>query len=289
MGKKKKDIKELLSSIPIQMNIAHLFAVIVLLSPPIIYLSAFGSFTLSNDINDWTSFSNFFQGISTPLLTYITIILLVFTFFREDIRKSEELNNWNKEFAFNSIISLLSFYTEEGKNLKFEAYSESIKSKDPILVRTYYGDELFQDLLAYTDMFNKLYDRINLDKYNNLNKFSYMEFNEENHNIIQIADRIQQLKAIVSKRILLLQTIVDSIQDLRFKKDQDRLKNLIFGLAGEHEVRWFNSKHDNVLLMNFISNTIIEKDKFNLNNFNQYYDKFTNTYTKIKDYDIYGI
>jgi hypothetical protein len=69
------------------------FGIFLLLTIVIFYLLKFGSLNLSDELNDWVNFSNYFSGILNPIYTLLNLIIFAYLSFQL-IKIEDTRNRW---------------------------------------------------------------------------------------------------------------------------------------------------------------------------------------------------
>lgn len=69
------------------------FSILYIFIATAFYLYKFGSLTLSDNNNDWVQFSNYFSGITNPILTLLNLIIFAYLSFKL-VKIEDDRNKW---------------------------------------------------------------------------------------------------------------------------------------------------------------------------------------------------
>ena len=98
----------------------YLITIILTISiivPIILYYANFHDYNISKNSNDWANFSTYISGIVTPIISIISVIVLLKV--NESVKQSN-FNIYNRYKRLRKKIRTMDFTIELPKNLSFE-------------------------------------------------------------------------------------------------------------------------------------------------------------------------
>ncbi len=137
-------------------------SIVVISLPPIFYILNFWGTPLSSENIDWGEFGSYIGGILTPILSVITILILIF----QQINYRKENEKYKKEKIVNTYIDLLfkaeeklSNTEEETKKFLPPRYQRVSKSENPKNTGDY---QIIWDFVDDWILYKKIQDKIAL-------------------------------------------------------------------------------------------------------------------------------
>lgn len=105
----------------------YLITIILTISiivPIILYYANFHDYNISKNSNDWANFSTYISGIVTPIISIISVIVLLKV--NESVKQSN-FNIYNRYKRLRKKIRTMDFTIELPKNLSFEKRMEDLR------------------------------------------------------------------------------------------------------------------------------------------------------------------
>ena len=171
-------------------------AIVISLIPIIIYILKLGSWTLSNKINDWSSFSSYLGGLLSPFISFLTLLITVYIAYSLNEYEKRKDKQLKEQDNIKSYLELYQYFTglefREKRQIAWNVARRGIENPDyaDFIVKETFVCR-YTDRMVRTEVFNKfrtIYKENNSDK----KTFCHQE-SEDRHKLDAVINFFQLL------------------------------------------------------------------------------------------------
>lgn len=188
-----------------------LIFLLLALSPIVIYLYKF-HYGLSNDFNRWSAFGSYFGGIYGPLLSFLSLLILIRTLFQ--MKNSQEQDRIQFNLQLNEQI--------RQRNI------DDIIMLTKMIRDAFDNNPLVLDIKTYPDDFHKKISLICFNRHYN-NPISSID------DVWSIAFELMRKDKYFDSEIHILGEVLQRMHSLSNKTDQKTAKSIIKGLIPQSQ------------------------------------------------------
>ena len=173
-------------------------ALIISILPILFYVAKFGSFTLSDKVNDWSSFSSYLSGLLNPFISFLALLVTVYVAYSINEYEKRKDKQIKEQDDIKSYLELYQYYTgrefREKRRIAWSVFIRAVENAD-------YADFIAKEqfVCRYTDRFprDQIYKRFKSTyKETFPNKKTFLSRESEDRHILDAVVNFFQLLAI---------------------------------------------------------------------------------------------